>query len=214
MEEVLCGGRPRNSWIWQVDQTYCEELEIGWFSARCLPRRDPCRWKCQHSSLWIFLYYFIYFLILQLYFTVIYSLVIFQQNRKPSAVDPLTDDQTLKRVAGETERLSKIVEGLDRKSLNGPTNLDKKWKELQEVVVCIWRIYLWPIRLALINIHSFIFGIVHLAEGLWLVCRGTCIQSFMMMWEGCQILSINSQFQFHLWIVIYLSRGILIFTLV
>lgn len=57
-----------------------------------------------------------------------------KQNRKPSAVDPLTDDQTLKRVAGETERLSKIVEGLDRKSLNGPTNLDKKWKELQEVV--------------------------------------------------------------------------------
>lgn len=57
------------------------------------------------------------------------------QNRKPSVVDPLSDDDKLQKLAVETERLSKVVEGLDRKSLNGPTNLDLKWKELVEVVV-------------------------------------------------------------------------------
>ncbi|XP_071546877.1 uncharacterized protein mop isoform X2 [Panulirus ornatus] len=55
-------------------------------------------------------------------------------NRKPTVVDPLSDDEKLQKLAVETERLSKVVEGLDRKSLNGPTNLELKWKELVEIV--------------------------------------------------------------------------------
>ncbi|XP_064081068.1 tyrosine-protein phosphatase non-receptor type 23-like isoform X2 [Macrobrachium nipponense] len=55
-------------------------------------------------------------------------------KRKQTVVDPLSDDETLQRLAGETERLSKLVEGLERKSLNGPTNLDLKWKELSDVL--------------------------------------------------------------------------------
>ena len=47
----------------------------------------------------------------------------------------MTNDDTLNLLAGETERLSKFVEGLDRKSLNGPTNLEVKWKELSTILV-------------------------------------------------------------------------------
>lgn len=57
------------------------------------------------------------------------------QSRKLSVVDPLTDDEKLQKLAGETERLSKVVEGLDRRSLNGPTNLELKWKEMVDGVV-------------------------------------------------------------------------------
>ncbi|XP_068222752.1 LOW QUALITY PROTEIN: tyrosine-protein phosphatase non-receptor type 23-like [Palaemon carinicauda] len=55
-------------------------------------------------------------------------------KRKQTVVDPLSDDEMLQRLAGETERLSKLVEGLERKSLNGPTNLDLKWKELSDML--------------------------------------------------------------------------------
>nr|XP_053638319.1 tyrosine-protein phosphatase non-receptor type 23-like isoform X2 [Cherax quadricarinatus] len=64
----------------------------------------------------------------------ILDLTVLAKNRKPTVVDPLSDDEKLQKLAVETERLSKIVEGLDRKSLNGPTNLELKWKELVEVV--------------------------------------------------------------------------------
>nr|XP_045622432.1 tyrosine-protein phosphatase non-receptor type 23-like isoform X2 [Procambarus clarkii] len=64
----------------------------------------------------------------------ILDLAVLAKNRKPTVVDPLSDDEKLQKLADETERLSKIVEGLDRKSLNGPTNLELKWKELVEVV--------------------------------------------------------------------------------
>ncbi|XP_042207473.1 tyrosine-protein phosphatase non-receptor type 23-like [Homarus americanus] len=64
----------------------------------------------------------------------ILDLTVLAKSRKPTVVDPLSDDEKLQKLAVETERLSKIVEGLDRKSLNGPTNLELKWKELVEVV--------------------------------------------------------------------------------
>ena len=50
-------------------------------------------------------------------------------------VDPLSNDDTLNSLATETERLSKFVEGLDKKSLNGPTNLEVKWKEISTILV-------------------------------------------------------------------------------
>lgn len=65
------------------------------------------------------------------------------QSRKPCVVDPLTDDEKLQKLAGETERLSKVVEGLDRKSLNGPTNLELKWKEMVDAVVSLF--YILPV---------------------------------------------------------------------
>lgn len=59
------------------------------------------------------------------------------KSRKPCVVDPLTDDEKLQSLAAETERLSKVVEGLDRRSLNGPTNLELKWKEMVEAMVSL-----------------------------------------------------------------------------
>lgn len=50
------------------------------------------------------------------------------------AADPLDDPSTLHGLVGETERLHKAVETLHRRSLNGPTNLEIKWKEIQDGV--------------------------------------------------------------------------------
>ncbi|XP_076057743.1 tyrosine-protein phosphatase non-receptor type protein myopic isoform X2 [Oratosquilla oratoria] len=55
-------------------------------------------------------------------------------STKPIATNPLTNDETLSKLAMETERFSKMVEGLDRKSLNGPTNLELKWKEVTDAL--------------------------------------------------------------------------------
>ncbi|KAG7154429.1 Tyrosine-protein phosphatase non-receptor type 23-like 1 [Homarus americanus] len=75
----------------------------------------------------------------------ILDLTVLAKSRKPTVVDPLSDDEKLQKLAVETERLSKIVEGLDRKSLNGPTNLELKWKELEkecgELKVSVARCY-------------------------------------------------------------------------
>ncbi|XP_050712311.1 tyrosine-protein phosphatase non-receptor type 23-like isoform X2 [Eriocheir sinensis] len=64
----------------------------------------------------------------------ILDLTALAKSRRPCVVDPLTDDEKLQKLAVETERLSKVVEGLDRKSLNGPTNLELKWKEMVDAV--------------------------------------------------------------------------------
>ena len=56
----------------------------------------------------------------------------------PPAVPPppqgLSDSATLTRLAAEPERLSHVVEGLDQRSLSGPTTLERRWKELQDAV--------------------------------------------------------------------------------
>lgn len=49
-------------------------------------------------------------------------------------LDPLDDAATLAALTSETERLHKTVDNLDRRSLNGPTNLEMKWKEIQDAV--------------------------------------------------------------------------------
>ncbi|XP_046386380.1 tyrosine-protein phosphatase non-receptor type 23 isoform X2 [Ischnura elegans] len=48
--------------------------------------------------------------------------------------DPLDGDpESLSLFVSEVERFEKLVEGLTKKSLNGPTPLDLKWKELQDM---------------------------------------------------------------------------------
>lgn len=42
--------------------------------------------------------------------------------------DPLLDEETLNKFVIDVERLEKYTEGLTRRSLNGPTALDIKWK--------------------------------------------------------------------------------------
>ena len=60
------------------------------------------------------------------------------QSRKGSlnrvAADPLDDPTTLAGLVCDTERLHKSVEALNKRSLNGPTNLEMKWKEIQDGV--------------------------------------------------------------------------------
>ena len=50
-----------------------------------------------------------------------------------AAKDPLIDADFTARLAAEVDKLDKLVEGLTRKSLNGPTPLDVKWKEVQDL---------------------------------------------------------------------------------
>ncbi|CAL4067009.1 unnamed protein product, partial [Meganyctiphanes norvegica] len=50
------------------------------------------------------------------------------------AVDPLSNDDTLKLMAEETERLSRYVEGLSKQPINGPSNLETKWKEISDML--------------------------------------------------------------------------------
>ena len=47
--------------------------------------------------------------------------------------DPLTDPDVASKLASDVEKFDKLVDGLTRKSLNGPTPLDLKWKEVQEL---------------------------------------------------------------------------------
>uniref|UniRef100_A0A1E1X539 Putative tyrosine protein phosphatase non-receptor type n=1 Tax=Amblyomma aureolatum TaxID=187763 RepID=A0A1E1X539_9ACAR len=46
-----------------------------------------------------------------------------------SGKDPLSDPVALEKFVTEVERFEKYVEGLTKKSLNGPTLLEQKWKE-------------------------------------------------------------------------------------
>lgn len=47
--------------------------------------------------------------------------------------DPLADAESASKLAAEVEKLDKLVDGLTRKSLNGPTSLDTRWKEVLEL---------------------------------------------------------------------------------
>ena len=49
--------------------------------------------------------------------------------------DPFLEADTLERFKTEVEKFAKYVEGLEKKSLNGPTSLDHKWKELMALQV-------------------------------------------------------------------------------
>lgn len=48
---------------------------------------------------------------------------------RTSGKDPLSDPVALEKFVTEVERFEKYVEGLTKKSLNGPTLLEQKWKE-------------------------------------------------------------------------------------
>ena len=52
----------------------------------------------------------------------------------PPVKDLLTDAESAAKLALEVEKFDKLVEGLTRKSLNGPTSLDVKWKEVQDLL--------------------------------------------------------------------------------
>lgn len=47
--------------------------------------------------------------------------------------DPLADPEIVAKLASEVEKLDKLVDGLTRKSLNGPTPLDARLKEVQDL---------------------------------------------------------------------------------
>lgn len=47
--------------------------------------------------------------------------------------DPFLDPEVLSQFVQEVEKFEKFVEGLNSKTLNGPTPLDIKWNELQEL---------------------------------------------------------------------------------
>ncbi|KAK4036584.1 hypothetical protein OUZ56_028630 [Daphnia magna] len=47
--------------------------------------------------------------------------------------DPLADAELASKLAVEVEKLDKLVGGLTRKSLNGPTSLDTRWKEVLDL---------------------------------------------------------------------------------
>lgn len=49
--------------------------------------------------------------------------------------DPFNDPDILNQFAQEVEKFEKFVEGLTVKTLNGPTPLDIKWKELLDLQV-------------------------------------------------------------------------------
>ncbi|XP_047736365.1 tyrosine-protein phosphatase non-receptor type 23 isoform X2 [Hyalella azteca] len=57
-----------------------------------------------------------------------------QSKKAAPPQDPLDDAGTLAALTSDTERLHKTVETLERRSLNGPTNLEVKWREIQEAV--------------------------------------------------------------------------------
>lgn len=49
--------------------------------------------------------------------------------------DPFNDKNLLEQFVVEVEKLEKFVVGLNSKTLNGPTTLDLKWNELQDLQV-------------------------------------------------------------------------------
>lgn len=55
--------------------------------------------------------------------------------------DPFDDPKILKWFHKEVERFEKNMETLNVKTLNGTTHLDSKWKELQDLLVCIVLFY-------------------------------------------------------------------------
>lgn len=50
--------------------------------------------------------------------------------------NPFEDQKVLKNFHKEIERLEKLIEMLNVKNLNGTTQLDGKWKDLQDLLVC------------------------------------------------------------------------------
>lgn len=60
-----------------------------------------------------------------------------KQSSKGLLKDPYIDPDFLNQFAQEVEKYEKFVDGLTKKSLNGPTPLDMKWKELQDLQVDI-----------------------------------------------------------------------------
>lgn len=55
--------------------------------------------------------------------------------------DPYTDPEALNQFVQEVGKYEKFVEGLTTKTLNGPTPLDMKWKELLELQVDLLHIF-------------------------------------------------------------------------
>lgn len=53
------------------------------------------------------------------------------------ARDPFDDPKVVKWFHKEVERLEKIMETLNIKTLNGTTHLDNKWKEIQDLLVSL-----------------------------------------------------------------------------
>ena len=51
-------------------------------------------------------------------------------------MDHLSDPTLLEKFIKDVENLEHTFEGFYRKSLNGPTNLDMKWKEVIDKQVC------------------------------------------------------------------------------
>ncbi|XP_049813399.1 tyrosine-protein phosphatase non-receptor type 23 isoform X1 [Schistocerca nitens] len=56
-----------------------------------------------------------------------------RQTSKTLEKDPFADPEVLNQFVLEVEKYEKFVEGLTTKTLNGPTPLDMKWKELLEL---------------------------------------------------------------------------------
>lgn len=67
--------------------------------------------------------------------------VIVEKGTKDKAVpkDPFSDNEVLNQFVQEVEKFEKFVEGLTVKTLNGPTPLDIKWKELLDIQVCFYK---------------------------------------------------------------------------
>lgn len=63
------------------------------------------------------------------------ALLPIQTKDAPPSKDPYLEPEALAQFTLEVERLEKVVEGLNNKTLNGPTPLDLKWKELLELQV-------------------------------------------------------------------------------
>lgn len=57
-----------------------------------------------------------------------------ESGSKPSR-DPFTDADALNQFVQEVDKFEKFVEGLCAKTLSGPTPLDIKWNELQDLQV-------------------------------------------------------------------------------
>jgi tyrosine-protein phosphatase non-receptor type 23 len=62
-------------------------------------------------------------------------------SKEVSTKEAYAEPEVLNQFVQDVERLEKVVEGLTNKTLNGPTPLDLKWKELQELQVCKYSIF-------------------------------------------------------------------------
>lgn len=56
---------------------------------------------------------------------------------RPASKDPFDDPEVLNQFTQEVEKFDKFIESLTAKTLNGPTPLDMKWKELCDFQVKI-----------------------------------------------------------------------------